>query len=84
MAVSWADRAGRWPTSSWSHPDAHDKPMLYPERGPATTDAAIPPRVYVDVNTYVLRADLGPNAKTWVAAHTAIPVGLESYPRVPA
>ena len=84
MAVSWADRAGTWPTLSWSHPDARDRPMLYPERGPATTNAAIPARIVVDVDTLVIRTDLGVNRRTFVAAHTAVPVGLEPYPRVPA
>jgi hypothetical protein len=58
---------------------------MLPERGPATTDAAIPQRAYVDVDTLVIRTDLpGGNVRTFVAARTAIPVGLESLPRVPA
>jgi hypothetical protein len=84
VAVSWADHASRWPTWSWSHPNARDRPMHYPERGPATTDAAIPARIVVTVDTWVIRTDLGANRRTFVAANTAVPVGLESFQRVPA
>jgi hypothetical protein len=64
--------------------DRFDPPMMLPERGPATTDAAIPARVFVDVNTLVVRTDLGPNRFTFVAAHTQVPASLVGFSRVPA
>jgi hypothetical protein len=81
----------RWPRRDtfwldwWERADRFDKPMLLPERGPATANAAVPPRIIVDEDTYVIRSDLpGGNCRTFVAARTAVPVGLESFPRVPA
>lgn len=65
-------------------PDPYDRPMLYPERGPATDDADAPPRVSVDVNTLVVRTDLGIGRYTYVAAHTKVPIGLEGFSRIPA
>lgn len=76
MAMRWIDR-DRYSLT-------FDRELILAERGPATSDAAIPPRVYVDVNTLIIRTDLGPNRFTFVAAHTAIPVGLEGFSRIPA
>jgi hypothetical protein len=67
-----------------SHAESYDRTMALPERGPKTTDAPVPVRIYVDVNTYVVRTDLGLNRFTFVAAGDAVPVGLEGFPRVPA
>jgi hypothetical protein len=61
-----------------------DKPTAQPDRGPATADAQPPARVRVDVDTLVSRPDLGPGARTFVAAGQLIPVGLESYQRTAA
>jgi hypothetical protein len=76
--------------SKWDFPpfpwegETLDRPIALAERGPATADAAIPARVVVSVNTLVQRTDLGGNRFTFVAANTAIPVGLEGFPRIPA
>jgi hypothetical protein len=64
--------------------DRPDKPLDQPDRGPAAADASPPARVSVEVNTLISRPDLGPNAKTFVAAGDLIPLGLEGYPRGPA
>jgi hypothetical protein len=61
-----------------------DKPTAQPDRGPATANAQPPARVQVDVDTLVTRPDLGPAARTFVAAGDLIPFGLESYARNPA
>jgi hypothetical protein len=76
MALAYIDRSYYTPI--------FDRALLLAERGPATADAAIPPRTYVDINTLIVRTDLGPNRFTFVAAHTAIPVGLEGFARIPA
>lgn len=74
-----------WP-KLWQQgvPDRFDKPIMQPERGPATDDAGAPQRVVVDVNTLVVRTDLGANRYTYVAAHNKVPVGLEGFSRIPA
>lgn len=79
MAYGWIDTRERCS-------EVFDTPMMLPERGPATTDAVIPGRVYVDVDTFVIRTDLAVsgNIRTFVAARMAIQVPLESLPRVPA
>jgi hypothetical protein len=82
MAVYHEGLAPRWP--QLAVPDAFDKPLMQPERGPATADAAAPPRVVVDVNTLVVRTDLGSGRYTYVAAHTKVPIGLEGFARIPA
>lgn len=64
--------------------ETFDKPIMQPERGPATTDAQIPARVLVTVNTLIIRTDLGPNRFTYVAANDYVPAGLEAFARTPA
>jgi hypothetical protein len=61
-----------------------DKPTAQPDRGPATADAQPPARVRVDVDTLVSRPDLGPDARTFVAAGQLILYGLEGYLRTAA
>jgi hypothetical protein len=65
-------------------PDREDQPIDVPERGPGSADAVPPVRVAVEVDTLVTRLALGPGCKTFVAAGTLIPAGLESLPRAPA
>ena len=77
-------RTPRIPEGLSAGVDRFDKPIMQPERGPATFTAGPPARVSVDVNTLITRVDLGPNAKTFVAAGDLIPLGLEGYPRAPA
>jgi hypothetical protein len=64
--------------------DPFDRQIHLPERGPATATAGQPARVSVSVDTLITRVDLGPNCKTFVAAGTLIPFGLEGLPRAPA
>lgn len=61
-----------------------DKLIDTPERGPASTAAAVTVRVRVVVDTLVSRPDLGLNVTTFVAVGDAIPLGIEGYPRTPA
>jgi hypothetical protein len=58
--------------------------MMLPKHKPATTEGVIPPRIDLDVDTWALRTDLGTTYRTFVAAHTAVPVPLEGWPRIPA
>jgi hypothetical protein len=85
MAVFHDGLASLWDLPLWpGQGDAFDKPLMQPERGPATTDAAAPQRVVVDVNTLVVRTDLGPGRFTFVAANDKVPIGLEGFARIPA
>jgi hypothetical protein len=62
-------RAPRIPSGVMGdEPDRFDKPLMQPERGPATFTAGQPARVSVAVDTLITRVDLAPNAKTFVAA----------------
>jgi hypothetical protein len=73
----------RWQYPLWpGESEVFDRPIMLPERGPATADAAIPAPVLVDVNTLVVRTDLGANRFTFVAANTAVPAGLEGFARI--
>jgi hypothetical protein len=82
MAVYHEGFASRWPQRGV--PDPFDKALMQPERGPATADAAAPARVIVDVNTLIVRTDLGAGRYTYIAAHKKVPIGLEGFSRIPA
>ncbi|MEA2551805.1 MAG: hypothetical protein QOE25_1574 [Actinomycetota bacterium] len=68
------------PGPSFVQDDTGDRPLDHPERGPSTPNAPSLQRVRVAVDTLIVRADLGINASTFVAAGDLIPVGLEGYP----
>jgi hypothetical protein len=54
-------------------------PIENPERGPAIDLADEPQKVFVSVNTFIPRPDLGPNAYTFVAASERVPPEAVPY-----
>jgi hypothetical protein len=61
-----------------------DPPIQRPERGPATAGATAPTAVYVEVDTWIERADLPAGNRTFVAAGDRVPPDLVGYPRTAA